>query len=462
MTFSTELSRALSLPEAVTTLADQVRQFFATLPAPGGSHPVRMSVPVGEVEPLRWLRGQTDDRRSYWSSRDGSFEIAGCGIADELIATPPFEFSNLLRDHPCDPVAATNSLRYVGGIPFDIDHKRTSPSADPFGVARLTLPLIELRREDDQRTLSCHVVPGMTSPDRILAALDSLNNSEAPEARLSGCMRSRQFLPDQAAWETIVRSTIELIKAETMTKVVLSRRCVLEAEEQLDPFDLLAVLRLASTECYHFAVQVGDRSFVAHSPERLYRRDGRQILSEALAGTRPRSRDLIQDARFSEELLHSHKDREEHRLVVEEIRRALRLLCARTDDDQAPQVSLRKLTLVQHLSTCFRGELAPSVDDASILSALHPTPAVAGTPTAEALKHIGEVEDYDRGWYAGPIGWVSPDAAEFAVGIRSCSIERNRLTAFAGAGIVAGSVPEDEWRETAAKLASFLRLFDKS
>ena len=109
--------------------------------------------------------------------------------------------------------------------------------------------------------------------------------------------------------------------------------------------------------------------------------------------------------------------------------------------------------------TSFRGELAPEMTDADILAALHPTPAVAGTPTQRAQDLIRRLEDYDRGWYAGPIGWLGADGAEFAVGIRSCLIEGTELTAFAGAGIVAGSTPEGEWRETAAKLCGYQRLF---
>jgi len=461
MSLPTELSRTVSLPEAVMILADQVRQFFATPQERGESTPVRLSVPIENVDPLRWLRSQLADRRSYWSSRDGSLEIAGCGVAEEPTATPPFEFSTLLRPRFDAQASVINPVRYLGGIPFDIDHQR-SVTTNPFSVARLILPLIELCREGDDLMLSCNLIPGKTSPDQVLAALDTLRPSEAPSASLPDSSRTCLFLPDQAVWEAMVRRTIGLIRTEAIAKVVMSRRYVLEADDPLDPFDLLAVLRMTSTDCYHFAIQVGEQSFVAHSPERLYRRKGREILSEALAGTRPRSQDLVQDARLAKNYYTVTRDLEEHRLVVEEIRRALRLLCARSDDDSAPRVSLRKLTLVQHLSTRFRGELAPQVDDAAILSAMHPTPAVAGTPTAKALQYISEVEGYDRGWYAGPIGWVSPVAAEFAVGIRSCTINRNQLTAYAGAGIVGRSTPEGEWRETAAKLASFLRLFEKS
>ncbi len=465
MSFPTEIDRAVSLPEAITGLADQVREHFATSLEGGDSLPVRLSIPIEAIDPLHWLRAQANERRVYWSSRDGALEIAGCGIAEELVAKPPFELYDLSTGIPIDPASgrccsSTAALRYLGGIPFDIDHKRTAPTSNPFTVARLILPLIELGREDDHWTLACHVVPGKTSRDQLLAALNALKPNEALEADLIGGPPRRVYTPDQVTWEAMVRRTIGLIRTEAMEKVVLSRRCLLEGGDPFDPFDLLAMLRSVSTECYHFAVQIGGQSFVAHSPERLYRRTGREILSEALAGTRPRGRDPVEDARFSEELFSSHKDREEHRLVVDEIRRALRSLCARTDDDQAPGVSLRKLTLVQHLSTHFRGELAPQVDDATILNALHPTPAVAGTPTAKALQHISEVEGYDRGWYAGPIGWVSANAAEFAVGIRSCTIDQNQLTAYAGAGIVAQSTPEGEWRETASKLASFLKLFE--
>jgi menaquinone-specific isochorismate synthase len=94
-----------------------------------------------------------------------------------------------------------------------------------------------------------------------------------------------------------------------------------------------------------------------------------------------------------------------------------------------------------------------------VLRALHPTPAVGGYPRGEALEEIQALEPFDRGWYAGPVGWIGAGGAEFAVGIRSGLVRGNRLTLFSGAGIVAGSVPESEWAEIEQKIGDFTRMF---
>jgi menaquinone-specific isochorismate synthase len=99
------------------------------------------------------------------------------------------------------------------------------------------------------------------------------------------------------------------------------------------------------------------------------------------------------------------------------------------------------------------------VTDAEVLRALHPTPAVGGYPGVEALEEIRALEPFDRGWYAGPVGWIGADAAEFAVGIRSGLVRGNTLALFSGAGIVAGSAPEGEWAEIEQKIGDFTRMF---
>jgi menaquinone-specific isochorismate synthase len=121
-----------------------------------------------------------------------------------------------------------------------------------------------------------------------------------------------------------------------------------------------------------------------------------------------------------------------------------------------------KLDHVQHMVTRFRGSLKEDVGDDALLTALHPTPAVGGYPVDGALDRIFRLEPHDRGWYAGPVGWIGADKAGFAVAIRSGLVENDRLTVFAGAGIVKGSDPDREWVETGHKMASLLSLFERT
>ncbi|MCX6833694.1 MAG: isochorismate synthase, partial [candidate division Zixibacteria bacterium] len=194
------------------------------------------------------------------------------------------------------------------------------------------------------------------------------------------------------------------------------------------------------------------------SPERLYRREGDSIETEAVAGTRPRAPDQCEDGRLASELTTSDKDRYEHDLVVSGIREDLAKICERFDT--AAPAALIKLSAVQHLRTQFEGKLKRNVDDMAILSALHPSPAVGGYPCEKAVSHLRKIESLDRGWYAGPIGWLDAANAEFAVGIRSALIHDNRMDLFSGAGIVAGSTSDAEWHEIENKISPFLQLLD--
>ena len=205
--------------------------------------------------------------------------------------------------------------------------------------------------------------------------------------------------------------------------------------------------------CAFCFVPAAGRAFLGVSPERLYRRDGARIRCEAMAGTRVRGDRAALDRRLERCLMDSEKDRREHGYVVRGLRENLADLCRSLTDGAG--VSVVKLRQCQHLARAFQGVLRAGVGDAELVKALHPTPAVGGYPPERAVRHIEETETFDRGWYAGPVGWVGRDAAEFAVAIRSGLVEGSTLSVFAGAGIVAGSDPASEWRELDCKMGHF-------
>jgi len=200
-------------------------------------------------------------------------------------------------------------------------------------------------------------------------------------------------------------------------------------------------------------------AYLGATPERLYKRKGRKIFSEAIAGTRPRGIDEAHDRALATELMNSSKDAKEHKYVVDAIQAALAPLCKTLHPDS--HVSLKKWQGSQHLVTQFEGELDSKVIDHQILSALHPTPAVAGYPIQAATEAILQLEPFNRGWYAGPVGYVGYNEAEFAVAIRSGLVQQNRLSLFAGAGIVSGSTAREEWEEIENKIGNFIKVFDR-
>jgi menaquinone-specific isochorismate synthase len=155
--------------------------------------------------------------------------------------------------------------------------------------------------------------------------------------------------------------------------------------------------------------------------------------------------------------LHSAKDLSEHTYVSKGIREALEPLCEELEIEDC--VSEMKLARGRHLRSKVRGTLEDDVTDAALLDAMHPTPAVGGHPRSEALEQIHALEPFDRGWYAGPVGWIGQEASEFAVGIRSGLVRGRKLALFSGAGIVTGSVPGEEWAEIEQKIGDFTGMF---
>ncbi len=160
----------------------------------------------------------------------------------------------------------------------------------------------------------------------------------------------------------------------------------------------------------------------------------------ALAGSAPRGATGEEDRHLGSELLYSAKNREEHEIVTTTIRDSLASLCSRIWITDTPE--LLRLKNIQHLQTAIVGELLPGRSMLEALHALHPTPAVGGSPTEQALAFIRAHENLDRGWYAGPIGWIDLRGnGEFAVALRSALLEKNQATLFAGCGIVRDSDP---------------------
>jgi menaquinone-specific isochorismate synthase len=197
-------------------------------------------------------------------------------------------------------------------------------------------------------------------------------------------------------------------------------------------------------------------TFLGTSPELLYARKGAEIFSEALAATRSRSLDPSEDERLANQLFHSPKERAEHECVAQAIASYFASLCSSYERDREP--SVLKLGRLQHLRTAFSGTLRDGTDDAQILSTLHPTPAVCGTPRDAAYARILACEPFTRGLYAGPLGVLSASKAEFCVAIRSMCIDGRLLNLYAGAGIVPGSDAEKEWWELDAKIEEITRL----
>jgi menaquinone-specific isochorismate synthase len=353
-------------------------------------------------------------------------------------------------------------VRYFGGLRFDSEYSSGANKLwDGFAPAHFVLPRVELRREPHSCTLVLNVLREELRPDRIGPVAEQLKRLGLPaESTATGpvTIRDRVDLPDSKGWREAVEHGLELCSGGPLRKIVLARRSDLNLSNPISPWSLLRMLRKESVGVFMFGFEdVDGQTFIGATPERLYQRESRRIKSEAVAGTRPRGSDEDSDRKLADELMASEKDRREHGHVVDRMREAFNLLCDSFEIQTAPRIS--SFARVQHLVTRGDGKLKSGVDDAAILSALHPSPAVAGTPTDLAVTHLREIEPFDRGWYAGPVGWLGTDSAEFAVAIRSALINKHVLSLFAGAGIVSGSEPSREWTELENKITPYLELF---
>lgn len=253
-----------------------------------------------------------------------------------------------------------------------------------------------------------------------------------------------------------VNRALKEIATGAYEKIVLARGVKLEADEAWQPLAALNRLRERFGGCFTFSYGGGGgRSFIGATPERLLRiRDGR-LLTEAIAGSAPRGTTAGEDAKYARDLLESEKDLHEHACVRDSILRRLKKVGVEGRAESAPR--LLPLANVQHLRTAIEAEVGDEVHLLDILQEMHPTPAVGGTPREDAVPRIAALEQIDRGLYSGVVGWFNHlNEGEMIVGIRSALIQGKEARLYAGAGIVEGSTPDKETRETELKLRALL------
>lgn len=418
-------------------------------PTPQGLRIERLTVPC-EQPALTLLAGPTEGQRVYWRPRDSDRGVAGLGAAHLLSGDANAGPESIFAELAPLRAVAPEGCRFFGGLAFG---PANSAAWQPLGAWRFVLPRFEL----DGDTLACNLVfQPHRDPDAEFACalqeLDALSFGEPAE--LPHCSSQRD-LTGRDQWMQTVSQALNSISGGDLTKVVLARRIRLGFDSPPSPAALVGKLAAAAGSCFVFLLETDDVAFLGASPERLYRRDGREFATEALAGTRPRSDDPERDAELAAALLGSEKECREHRNVVDGLAGALHELGCEFRITGKP--SLRRLSRVQHLYQEISCSLPPGISDAQLVRALHPTSAVGGDPRDAALQAISELEPFDRGWYAGLVGVIGADDADFAVAIRSALLHGSQADLYGGAGIVAGSEPACEWDETVDKMAWLTR-----
>lgn len=450
------------------------------------------------------------DNTTYIESPSGGTTLVGCG--QEIVFTTQgardtqdvIQEWRALLDNALTPRAyLENGLGPVllGGFAFD-PASDTDNTWQGFPKGLLTLPSISLHNHNGESWLTHNLVIWPDDDYESVAARNACepcpytshtpymrgDEEDVARTRLSGNPRSdaddtnrsgpaaqedsslfahrgdRRHpvlteYPPADVWKRSVEEAARLARSGRVRKLVLARSVRAEYPDRIEPIAVLAWLREHYPGCNIFAARRGESTFLGASPERLVSLRNGVVNSGSLAGSRPRGETEHEDDALAAQLLSSAKDLEEHGIVVEAITESLRDIC---NDIESGGPGLLRLENVQHLYTPVRAKARPGCTVLDLVERLHPTPAVGGWPRAEAPRLIRQLERMDRGWYAGPLGWMdSSGDGEFAVAIRSALLTNNVATLFAGCGIVGDSDPELEYEESKVKLNPLLSAIGK-
>lgn len=419
----------------------------------------RTEIQIQKLNITKFLRLQTTAEKIYWQSRDKKIEIAGLGKARLIQSQNGIKDFSVVDDFFADESNITENTRYYGGFRFTRNNYKNEHWRSFCGYCFI-LPRFEIVRKGSNYYFACNLAEeDAGNLNTILSEFDGINFEYWDQDEKIPAVTGRNNYPDYTEWKSHIDEAIGLIEKGVLEKIVLARKTAFQFTEKLNPFNILKNLQEISKNSVTFGFQFsGKNAFIGATPEILFSRNGRNIRSEAIAGTRPAGDSAREDKQNELELRNSEKDVREHALVVDQIRDNLSPICENLKCDE--ELSVIKLRKIQHLYVGVKGVLKKDIADSKILEQLHPTPAVGGVPTKKALEYIEKLEPFERGWYAAPVGWVSKNQSEFVVAIRSGLVAENELTLYSGAGIVAGSDPLKEWEEIEKKIGNFLNILN--
>ena len=427
---------------------------------------VSVTAPVAAIDPIALFAAavEADLEAALWLRPADGTALVGIGRAwatafegTERFADAERAWRELLRTARVTDASPV----LMGGLGFTGRRPADSDVWSAFGPASLVLPELLVAGTPAGSTLTASAITATTGVDRRWAALDRRARELEPSPN---GMIARPVVapfavvgehPDREAWDRLVGQFAGAVGRGRIDKVVLARRVDLRSPIELDVPNALRRLAASAPESTIYAFRRDGRTFLGATPERLARTEGRSFRTMAVAGSIRRGADAAEDEALASDLLASEKDREEQAIVVDAIRDQLAPIAETLV--VAPEPSVMRLRFVQHLASEITGTLPEARGLLSLAGLLHPTPAVGGQPREVALAMVDEHEGFDRGWYAGPIGWLGADGdGELCVALRCGIVDRTRATLFAGCGIVADSDPAAEWEESRMKLRAVI------
>lgn len=434
---------------------------------------VSVSLPTPRpIDGLAVLSRVADKRRFLWEREvsAGLHTLIGYGVAVELVASGASRFDTMrdLAQH-LYARAQGDAPPLFGGFAFNDEH---TPQVvwEGMHAAQFVIPQVLIADEGDAgRLIVSEYVPAdgdtVTARERLQTRCETLlddifwntpPHTFDPEWDEASSIEYPMSADD---WGRMITNATDQMGRGLLDKVVLARMAQVRFAKPVNVLRALAYLREHYANTYRFLFEPAvNTAFYGATPETLISwqdNTDNAIFADALAGTVKRGDTPEADAALAAQILNDPKERREHDYVVQGLRERLAPFVESVMADDTP--GLMKLSNVQHLHTPVTGTLREPVDVFTLLKVLHPTPALGGTPREVAADLIDTLEPITRGWYAAPIGWVTPELrGRFGVGIRSAVSRGGTLWAYAGAGIVEESQPEREWRETDLKFRPML------
>jgi len=453
----------------LTAAADRARERAVLT---GSQVPLCWTEPLaGPVEAAAFFAAaDTSAPRTLWQDGTRGLALAGAGAALVFPESGGDRFAETAAAlRGAQALAVSGSAREtvpagltaLGGFAFD-PAREAGPEWAGFPAAMMAVPEALLRIEGGTATVTATVmVDGASDPAaaaRRVAAIvararEQARPGGAPERPAAAVVAHRE-VPPAGPWKSMVAAAAADVRAGRFDKVVLARSERIACDEKIDVAATLRRMAASNPAAMMFAVGVPGAVFLGASPETLVELGNGKLRTTPLAGSIARGETPEEDAALARKLLRSGKDRIEHDVVVGAILQALDPVCL--DLRPAPDAPLVvKNRTVQHLATPISGRVRPGVSAVDIAGRLHPTPAVGGYPADAALAAIRAREGFDRGWYAGPVGWCGPEGDGcFCIGIRSALVRGAEAILYAGCGIVADSDPDTEYAETCLKLGA--------
>ncbi len=433
---------------------------------------ISTTIPAPNLSVTAVLQHAHGQARFFWQDANSGVAFVGFGIAADLQAWGENRFVSIGEQAGQlfseaiiqDGGEALAGPRLFGGFSFrdDFTPDNTWAIHHP---AQFILPHYQFVQTENGRWLTINALSAEDeNGDDLLHALQEALHSRydflqqiSPATERNRTQKADIHYPMSfATWQKMIDTATAATNGTELNKVVLARVCELKYDQLVDVDAALAYLNEMYADCYRFLFEPRPfHAFYGATPELLARVNGRFLTTMGLAGSSPRGETQKEDKQFSQALLTSNKDRYEHALVVDAIRR--RLLPIADELHISAQPAILQLSYIHHLHTPIQATLHDALGILPAVELLHPTPALGGSPRNLAMQFIQQHEPIPRGWYGAPVGWIDHELnGTFAVAIRSAIAQERRVWLYAGAGIVNDSDPQKEWEETGLKFRPML------